>query len=183
MADTQVLILEQVASADSTIDFTADIDSTYDIYEIHVINAHPSTDNVLFQMQGNASGQTGFNEVHTSIYGDMYNNEAGTASDIRFFASGGMYSVGNATIYQNLHQNVGADADQNVCGIIRIYNPSSTAYSTHVTWDGTNQMYGEQLHRVWMTMYFNTSAAIDEIGFKFSSGNIDSGTFKLFGIT
>jgi len=30
--------------------------------------------------------------------------------------------------------------------------------------------------------YFNTTSAIDEISFKMASGNIDSGTFKLYGI-
>ena len=30
--------------------------------------------------------------------------------------------------------------------------------------------------------YFNTTSAIDEISFKMSSGNIDTGTFKLYGI-
>ena len=31
--------------------------------------------------------------------------------------------------------------------------------------------------------YFNTTAAIDEIQFKFSSGNIDSGDICLYGIS
>ena len=30
--------------------------------------------------------------------------------------------------------------------------------------------------------YINTTSAIDEISFKYSSGDIDSGTFKLYGI-
>ena len=30
--------------------------------------------------------------------------------------------------------------------------------------------------------YFNTTSAIDEIQFKMASGNIDAGTFKLYGI-
>ena len=30
--------------------------------------------------------------------------------------------------------------------------------------------------------YFNTTTALDQMIFKFSSGNIDSGTFKLYGI-
>ena len=30
--------------------------------------------------------------------------------------------------------------------------------------------------------YFNTTSAIDEIQFKMSSGNIDAGTIKLYGI-
>jgi hypothetical protein len=31
--------------------------------------------------------------------------------------------------------------------------------------------------------YINTTAAIDEISFKFSAGNIDAGTIKMFGVT
>ena len=31
--------------------------------------------------------------------------------------------------------------------------------------------------------YFNTTSAIDAIQFKFASGNIDSGTFKLYGVS
>ena len=30
--------------------------------------------------------------------------------------------------------------------------------------------------------YFNTTSAVDEFQFKFNSGNIDSGTVKLYGI-
>ena len=30
--------------------------------------------------------------------------------------------------------------------------------------------------------YFNTTSAIDEFQFKFTSGNMDSGTIKLYGI-
>jgi hypothetical protein len=30
--------------------------------------------------------------------------------------------------------------------------------------------------------YFNTTSALDEFQFKFNSGNIDSGTIKLYGI-
>ena len=30
--------------------------------------------------------------------------------------------------------------------------------------------------------YFNTTSAIDAIQFKFSSGNIDSGVIKLYGV-
>jgi hypothetical protein len=31
--------------------------------------------------------------------------------------------------------------------------------------------------------YFNTTSAIDEIQFKMSSGNIDSGVIKLYGVS
>ena len=31
--------------------------------------------------------------------------------------------------------------------------------------------------------YINTTSAIDEISFKFDSGNIDDGTIKMFGVS
>ena len=31
--------------------------------------------------------------------------------------------------------------------------------------------------------YFNTTSAIDEVSFKMSSGNIDSGVIKLYGVS
>jgi hypothetical protein len=31
--------------------------------------------------------------------------------------------------------------------------------------------------------YINTTSAIDEISFKFASGNIDAGTIKMFGVS
>mgnify|MGYP001226421928 FL=1 len=33
-----------------------------------------------------------------------------------------------------------------------------------------------------MAGYFNTTTAITRVQFKFASGNIDSGTFKLYGV-
>ena len=39
-----------------------------------------------------------------------------------------------------------------------------------------------KVHDTFVGGYFNTTAAIDEISFKFSSGNIDSGRIALYGI-
>jgi hypothetical protein len=35
---------------------------------------------------------------------------------------------------------------------------------------------------VFVAGYFNTTTAIDEVQFKMSSGNIDSGTIEMYGI-
>ena len=37
-------------------------------------------------------------------------------------------------------------------------------------------------HTLYTAGYFNTTSAIDEIQFAMSGGNIDAGTFKLYGI-
>ena len=57
------LISTHTASASATIDITSGIDSTYDSYEFHFVNMHPATDDVQFQFQVNAAGQSGFNET------------------------------------------------------------------------------------------------------------------------
>ena len=41
---------------------------------------------------------------------------------------------------------------------------------------------GDSIMDIFVGGYVNTTAAIDEIQFKMSSGNIDSGTIKLYGI-
>jgi hypothetical protein len=40
-----------------------------------------------------------------------------------------------------------------------------------------------QAHETYVAGYVNTTTAIDEISFKFLSGNIDAGTFKLYGVS
>jgi hypothetical protein len=40
-----------------------------------------------------------------------------------------------------------------------------------------------QISNNYVAGYFNTTSAIDEIQFKFDSGNIDAGTIKMYGVT
>ena len=41
---------------------------------------------------------------------------------------------------------------------------------------------GDASQEVYVAGYCNTTSAIDGIQFKFSSGNIDAGTIKMYGI-
>ena len=45
-----------------------------------------------------------------------------------------------------------------------------------------HQQHASQSYQSYVSGYFNTTTAIDQIVFAFGSGNIDSGTFKLYGI-
>ena len=62
------------------------------------------------------------------------------------------------------------------------FHPSSTTFVKHFI--GRTQFTkadkGSFEHHI--AGYFNTTSAIDEIQFRMASGNIDSGTFKLYGI-
>jgi hypothetical protein len=171
------------ASSDSTISFvdgTSDVvlDDTYPIYLFKIINIHPSATQD-FRFQGNAAGGSGFNETITSTHFRSYNNEAG---DTTTLAYGSSYDLAQGTGVQILFNGVGADNDQSASGTLYLFNPSSTTFVKHWIWQGTQYQSSDYNIVHYAAGYFNTTSAIDEIQFSPSTGNIDVGTFKLYGI-
>ena len=59
---------------------------------------------------------------------------------------------------------------------------SSTTFVKHFMVKHQHQQHASQSYQSYVGGYFNTTTAIDQIVFAFGSGNIDSGTFKLYGI-
>ena len=172
------------ASNDANVDFehgtsSVVLDSTYPIYIIKLINVHPATDGQKITFQGNAAGETGFNETITSSAFDAEHSE-GDANSFSYNTSG---DQAQGTAYQMLSQNnVGNDNDQSAVGTLFLFNPSSTTFVKHFIYTGNSLNSGDYNSNDFVAGYFNTTAAIDQIIFKFESGNIDSGTFKLYGI-
>ena len=88
------------------------------------------------------------------------------------------------TDHQHLANGVGNANDEGLSGELYLFNPSSTTFAKHFM--AVTQFYeaaaAQASSSVYTSGYFNTTSAIDEIQFKMASGNIDSGTFKLYGI-
>ena len=81
----------------------------------------------------------------------------------------------------------GADADQSQNGTLFLYNPSSTTFVKHfmVNMQSSGAGAGDSAgasDETFTAGYFNTTADITAIQFKQSSGNLDSGKIKLYGI-
>ena len=180
------LIKEQTASSSANITFvhgTSDVvlDSTYPIYLFKFINIHPSAE-AQFTFQGNVAGGSGYNETITSTAFQAYHTEDDTS-----VASSG-YSTDNdqaqGTSFQIISSVGGTQNDASLSGELWLLNPSSTTFVTHFM-ARTIEMYEDsapgaiELHTAG---YFNLTGAIDEIQFKMSSGNIDAGQIKLYGI-
>ena len=175
------LLATQTASASSSLSFTSGIDSTYDSYEFVFTNMHPATNNVNFTFQVNAAGQSGFNETITSSTFRAYLKEDGTGGALGY-DSGSDQAQG--TGYQRiLSTGTGSDNDQCVSGKLTLFAPSSTTYVKHFVADGNGTDHGDWSVTMKTGGYINTTSAIDEIDFKFSSGNIDAGTIKMFGVS
>lgn len=183
---SMTLIKEQTASSSSTVDFkdgTSDVvlDSTYPIYLFKIINAHPSTDSVSMGIQANASGGSGFNETVTTTAFRSEHYENAAADTLAYHTA---QDVAQGTGYAPLNAGdvVGNGNDESMSGDIYLFNPSSTVFMKHFI--SRVSQYGSQdiISESFVGGYFNLTSAIDEISFKFSSGNIDSGTFQLYGI-
>ena len=174
------LISTHTASASATLDITSGIDSTYDSYEFHYVNMHPASDGVTFQFQVNAAGQTGFNEVMTTTAFHTHHNESDTSTLLAYDTA---EDKAQATTYQSIGSwGTGNDNDQSVSGILTLYAPSSTTYVKHFTAMGNGYHSGDFSLSLYTAGYINVTAAIDEISFKFASGNIDAGQIKMYGI-
>jgi hypothetical protein len=175
------LISTHTASASATLDITTGIDSTYDSYEFHFVNMHAATNDVLFQFQVNAAGQTGFNEVMTTTAFRADHNETGTDTTTLEYVTGADQAQGTA--YQLIAKDIGNDNDQSASGVLTLYAPSSTTYVKHFVARSNGSHASDYTVEYDVAGYINTTAAIDEFSFKMSSGNIDDGTIKMFGVS
>ena len=178
------LIKTLTASSSSTLSFvngSSDVvlDSTYRTYIFKFINMHPATDNVEFNFQVNAAGGSGFNETMTTTCFDSDNSEASGGGGSAY-RSGRDQAQG--TSYQQICDDVGNDNDQCCNGVLMLFNPSSTTFVKHFVSRFQGAHEGDYAQEWYHGGYVNTTSAIDEISFKFSSGNIDAGTINMYGI-
>ena len=178
------LIKTLTASSSSTLSFvdgTSDVvlDSTYRTYIFKFINMHPATDNVEFNFQVNAAGGSGFNETMTTTCFDSDNSEASGGGDSAYRSG---RDQANGTSYQQICDDVGNDNDQCCNGVLMLFNPSSTTFVKHFVSRFQGAHEGDYAQEWYHGGYVNTTSAIDEISFKFSSGNIDAGTINMYGI-
>ena len=184
-AGAMTLIKTITASSDSTISFvdgTSDVvlDSTYPIYKFVWTNVHPATDNVRFSFQGNAAGGSGYNETITSTSFRSYHAEADNDTEVAY-ETGSDQAQGTAFQVLEL-SSVGNGNDEAVSGELFLFNPSSTTFVKNFISRSIENAANNYAVEGYVAGYFNTTSAIDEIQFKMSSGNIDSGTIKLYGI-
>ena len=174
------LLATATASSSSSLSFTSGIDSTYDSYEFLFTNIHPQTGGSHLQFQVNADGQTGFNETMTTTFFRAYHNESDSDAVLGYSTT---HDQAQGTSYQTFASNVGAENDESMSGILTLYAPSSTTYVKHFAIRSAHYQHSDYAFDTYTAGYINTTSAIDEIDFKMSSGNIDAGTIKMFGVS
>ena len=179
-----VLISEQTASASSSISFTSGIDSTYNTYLFKLINVHPSANDVTLGLNFSTDGGSNYNVAKTTTYVRAYHDEADTFTGLSYDTNGDLaQGTGDHQLGRGL---TGYENDLNTNLELWLHNPSSTTYVKHFMSNlshsivtGGNAPYHQH---IFTAGYGNTTSAINAVRFQMSSGNIDDGTFKLFGV-
>ena len=177
------LIKEQTASSSSSISFvngssSVVLDSTYPVYLFKFINIHPATDGqaIMFQGSTNTGGAYGVN-ITSTWFQARHSEDDSTAS--LAYSTG--KDLAQSTSFQSFMFSGNAN-DESCSGEIFLFNPSSTTFVKHFIARGSATNDSDDANDIFLAGYFNTTSAIDAMQFKFYCGNIDSGTFKLYGI-
>ena len=167
------------ASADLTLSFTG-IGDAYDEYYFHFNSIHAATNNAQFFFNGSDDATSHTYDISkTTTFFRPYKAEGG-ASGLNYDNS---FDLANGTGFQALQgDGVGIDNDQCCSGYLRLINPASTTFIKSF-WSVVNSVGpGDYLKTNYVAGYFNTTAPITAIQFKFNTDEIDSGSISLYGI-
>ena len=174
------LISTQTASSSANLSFTSGIDSTYKEYVFKFINMHPAS-NSHFSFNMSADGGSNYNVTKTSsfFYG-LHFEDAGTA---QVDYDGGR-DLAQGTGIQHLSATQSANnADDCISGTLCLFDPSNTTFVKHFIAHTSGVITNPGNTNNFTAGYGNTTSAIDAIQFSYSSGNIDSGVIKLYGVS
>lgn len=166
------------ASNSATIDFTTVIDSTYDEYELHYINAVPATNAVFAYLRtssnNGSSFDTGASDYYSGVYGIAI--PAGTAITDT--------SSPNSRIYlSSTGAGISSTAsDGGITGVLKFFSPSQTTAFKQMTQQATYSVSSSSEVSVSGAGGRLSTSAVNAIRFLFSAGNITSGLFKLYGV-
>jgi hypothetical protein len=173
------LISTQTASASASLEFS--LDDSYDSFIFKFINIHPATDGYNFIFNGSSDGGSNYNVTKTTTVFSSQHNEADSHTFLGYHAG---FDIAQGTGFQQLNANeVGADNDQTISGTLQIFNPSSATFVKHFISTSSVAVTSDQMENAFVAGYFNTTSPVTNLKFEMSSGNIDDGIIKMYGVS
>tara|TARA_A100000164_G_scaffold91441_1_gene79074 strand:+ start:861 stop:1445 length:585 start_codon:yes stop_codon:yes gene_type:complete len=180
-ADTgsAVLLSTATASSDASIEFT--LPTAYKQVVFSWYSILPATDDDDFKMNVSSDGGSTWVTKTSSFFAANHTE----ADDNAVLQYEGSDDLAQSTSDQTISRNVGSASDEGCAGTMQLYSPSSTTYVKH--WTSRSSGYGGGgSPRAWDNFgggYANTTSSLNKIRFLFSSGNISSGTIKMWGVS
>ncbi len=172
------------ASSSATLSFvhgSSDVvlDSTYPIYLFKFINIHPATNTVYFQFNMSIDSGSNYNVTKTTTFFRARHQEDDGGSALEYRTAD---DLAQSTSDQRLNVRLGNGNDESFSGELTLFNPSSTTFVKHFISKSNEYGDNDQSDNHFVAGYGNTTSAVDAVRFQMSSGNIDAGKIKLYGI-
>ena len=172
------------ASSSSTLSFvhgSSDVvlDSTYPIYKFSFINIHSSANDKGLQFNMSVDGGSNYNVTKTTTSFRSRHAEDDSYAVLEYRTG---EDLAQSTDFKYITAGQGNGNDEDGAAELFLFSPSSTTFVKHFL--SRSIMYYEinAPFNWFMSGYGNTTSAVNAIQFKMNSGNIDSGTIKLYGI-
>ena len=178
-AKSMILLTTETASSSSTISFTSSIDSTYKEYVFKFYDIHPATNDTELQV-GFRDGSTAYDATKTTTYFNALHYENDTSTSLAYVT--GHDQAQSTSFLKIITTGLGSDNDQSCVGELHLFDPASTTFVKHFYSRGTAAHQEDLTQDVYVAGYINTTTAIDGVQFKMSSGNIDAGVIKMYGV-
>ena len=176
-----VLLGEAAASSSSTLDM--DIQAGYASIEWHYYNIHPATDDTHFQFQVETGSDSDYDHPMTTTYFQAYNAESGGTPTLAYSGGNDQETSGDGNgVFQKIAKEMGNGNDEAASGILTLYDPSNTTYVKHFTSTSNCYQGGNTSMQAFVAGYIDITTAITRVQFKMSSGNIDAGTIRMYGV-
>ena len=183
------LIATLTANNSSTLAFvngSGGVDLTaYDEFVFKFLSIHPVNDNTSFGMDIDTGANGSYDASKHTTFERTYKEANGSGKGFEPTVG---FDLTNSLNRQVVY-NYGANEDLDTFGgEMHIFNPSSTTYAKNFysLCTGTDSQNGGANggynHTHYMSGYANTTTAISAIRFYFSSGNIQTGLIKLYGL-
>lgn len=169
------LLEQHTASSSASLNFTTAITSTYDEYLVELISLVPATNATTLWMRMSTNGGSSYD--NGANYDDSHFLFNDSASAVAGTASGATKLIVNGGTTDNTASKGG------ISGFMRIFNPLGGVAWTRVlgNFDWTNSVGGGKDGEI-MRGAYEVTTAVNAFQFLFSSGNIASGTIRVYGI-
>lgn len=170
-----VLLGSRTASASATLDFTSLITSAYDVYVFEFENILPATDNVDFLMRTSTDN------------GSNYDSGAGNYQYAQFVNNTGSFSTDDVCSAADTAIKIAPTIDNGsttggINGFLKLYNPLNATQYKSVGFHVNGFLNDNQFYNIQGSGWRVATADIDAVRFLMSSGNIASGTIRMYGI-
>jgi hypothetical protein len=180
------LVSSQTASSSASLEFS--MDSTYDSYVFKFINIHAGTrGDYALSINFSIDNGSNYNVSKISTHFRTYHAEDDGGGTLAYDTA--RDSAGGLTTSDIKISNSQTDTDNNhsASGYLQIFNPSSSVFVKHFISNISEVGYtgggtGSEIQTL-VAGYGNTTSPITNIRFAMSSGNIDDGIIKMYGVS